>query len=180
MKIPSLETERLLLLTPSQDAFSTYLKFYSSQQASHFYGGPLSDEQIWARLKADLGSWYLLGFGVWMLREKETNSFVGTCGFWKGKDWPTELTWWLLPCARSKGYAIEASKAAIEYAYSEFNWHYVETYMNDENLPARNLVTKLGGVKSNRCKFPDGLERDIFRLPRKNSGIKPIGQEIDS
>jgi hypothetical protein len=38
--------------------------------------------------------------------------------------------------------------------------------MNDENVAARKLVEKLGGKQILREKFPDGLERDIFALPR--------------
>ncbi|WP_376708444.1 GNAT family N-acetyltransferase [Shewanella surugensis] len=61
------------------------------------YGGPITEAETWARLKADLGSWHLSGFGVWIIQEKETANLIGTCGFWQGKGWPRELTWWLLP-----------------------------------------------------------------------------------
>jgi len=98
---------------------------------------------------------------------KESDRFVGTCGFWKGKDWPTELTWWLLPSARGKGYAVEASKVAIQYAFNHLKWKTVETYMNDDNIAARNLTVKLGGVKTRRSMFPDGQERDVFSFARQ-------------
>ncbi len=164
MKIPFLETQRLELSAPSQDALSAYIEFYTNKEASHFYGGPLTIEQSWNRLKADLGSWYLSGFGVWAIKEKHSGQVIGTCGFWKGKDWPKELTWWLLPSAHKKGYAIEASMAAIDYAYNQLHWSSVETYMNDDNVAARNLTIKLGGTKTRRMKFPDGLERDVYKF----------------
>lgn len=47
-------------------------------------------------------------------------------------------------------------------------WDLVETHMNDDNVAARALVQKLGGIKILREKFPDELERDIFGLPRPN------------
>ncbi|WP_283107063.1 hypothetical protein [Shewanella surugensis] len=37
--------------------------------------------------------------------------------------------------------------------------------MNDDNVAARKLVERLGGVKLKRERFPDDLERDIYRLP---------------
>ncbi|MEM7053329.1 MAG: GNAT family N-acetyltransferase [Pseudomonadota bacterium] len=165
MKVPFLETERLNLTAPSAEAVDAYIEFYTDAEASYFYGGPLSIEQSWARLKADLGSWYLLGFGVWAIKNKSNGQYIGTCGFWKGKQWPVELTWWILPAARGNGYATEASIAAIDFAYSQLKWNAVETYMNDTNIAARNLVLKLGGRKIKRAKFPDGLERDVYRLP---------------
>tara|TARA_B100002049_G_C15967016_1_gene327046 strand:+ start:65 stop:571 length:507 start_codon:yes stop_codon:yes gene_type:complete len=166
MNIPFLTTERLELVPPNLDAFEVYSQFYSDEEASKMYGGPLPKEHIWARLKADIGSWYLLGFGVWIVKENESGNFAGACGFWKGCDWPTELTWWLIPSARSKGYAVEASKAAIGFAHNQWQWHSVETYMNDENVAARKLVLKLGGIQNGRRKFPDGLERDVYTFPR--------------
>lgn len=163
--IPSIETEHLRLISPSVDCFEVYNDFYSDAQASEMYGGPLSEEQVWARLKADLGSWYLLGFGVWVVQQKSDNRFIGNCGFWQGKGWPRELTWWVLPEYRGKGVATEVSKAAIKFAYRDFKWSVVETYMNDENVAARSLVEKLGGKKVRRERFNDGLSRNIYQLP---------------
>jgi len=164
--IPAIiETQRLRLVGPSIECFSAYDNFYTDQEASKAYGGPISTEQAWARLKADLGSWSLLGFGVWVIQEKESGQFVGTCGFWQGKDWPKELTWWLLPQARRKGIAYEASLAVINHAYNKFAWSSVETYMNDDNVAARALVKKLGGYKKARAEFPDGLTRDVYFIP---------------
>lgn len=163
--VPTLETQRLLLLPPDADCDVLYQRFYSDADASGAYGGPLSPGAAWARLNADLGSWYLSGFGVWVLRRKVEGDLVGVCGFWQGRGWPRELTWWLLPEARGIGLAQEASRAAIAHAYRGFGWDAVETYMNDDNRTARGLVERLGGVKSRRERFPDGLDRDIYRIP---------------
>lgn len=164
MQIPSLETPRLLLLPPSADGDSLYHRFYTDAAASQAYGGPLSSAGAWSRLASDLGMWHLRGFGVWVIKRKTEGDLVGTCGFWQGKGWPRELTWWLVPEARGLGLAAEASSAAITHAYEGFGWSTVETYMNDANEPARALVARLGGVKTGRKVFPDGLERDVFQL----------------
>lgn len=163
--IETIESERLRLIPPTVDSFSAYEAFYTDADASKMYGGPISREQAWARLKADLGSWHLMGFGVWVVQEKSTGANIGTCGFWKGKDWPRELTWWLLPEARGKGFAQEASRAAMQYAFEHLGWEVIETYMNDENAAARVLVERLGGKKVRRAEFPDGLHRDIYQIP---------------
>lgn len=163
--IPIVETERYRLIAPSLDSFKVYSDFYTDAEASKMYGGPLTQEQVWARLKADLGSWYLLGFGVWVVQQKSDDCLIGNCGFWQGKGWPRELTWWVLPEYRGQGVATEVSKAAIKVAYRDFQWSVVETYMNDENAAARALVEKLGGKKVRREPFNDGLSRNIYQLP---------------
>ena len=163
--IPTLETVRLLLVPLSAACSDMYERFYTDQQASHAYGGPISSGAAWARLSADLGSWYLSGFGVWAIQRKNENDLVGACGFWQGKGWTRELTWWLLPEARGKGLASEASLAVISHAYKVFGWDKVETYMSDENQSARTLVERLGGIKTRREEFPDGLVRNIYEIP---------------
>ena len=165
MQIPTLNTARLALEPLSATCEATYEAFYTNAEASQAYGGPLTHAGAWNRLATDIGSWHLQGFGVWAIRRKGESDLVGVCGFWQGKGWPRELTWWLLPRARGQGVAAEASLAAIGYAYSDLGWSKVETYMNDNNTLARSLVLRLGGIKTGRQVFPDGLERDLFLLP---------------
>ncbi|MDJ0655668.1 MAG: GNAT family N-acetyltransferase [Xanthomonadales bacterium] len=165
MSIPTIRTAGLDLVAPSAECWGAYERFYTSAEASRAYGGPLSVGAAWSRLSSDLGSWYLQGFGVWAIQRQDDGGFVGTCGFWRGKGWPRELTWWLLPEARGGGIATEASRAAIDHAYRVFRWDSVETYMNDDNQPARALAIRLGGQRVDRRLFPDGKERDVFLLP---------------
>ena len=165
MDIPTLESSRLHLVPPSAECDGAYERFYTDEQASRAYGGPLSAGAAWARLSSDVGSWHLQGFGVWALRRKAEGDIVGTCGFWQGKGWPRELTWWLLPQVRGQGLAKEASLSAVAYAYAKFGWSEVRTYMPDSNGPARALALSLNARKVSRERFPDGAERDIFVVP---------------
>lgn len=152
---------------PGRDCEQAYEQFYIDAVASAAYNGPLTPAAAYSRLAADIGVWYLQGFGVWAIHELHSEQVLGVCGFWQGKGWPRELTWWLLPAARGKGIALEASRAVINHAYESFQWPQVQTYMNDSNEAARALVLRLGGEKAGRQLFPDGLERDVFNIPRQ-------------
>jgi RimJ/RimL family protein N-acetyltransferase len=163
--IPTLETERLRLVPPGLAADALYQRFYTDADASAFYGGPLSPQAAWTRLAADIGCWHLQGFGMWVVERRSDGAQLGVCGFWQGRGWPRELTWWLLPEARGNGFAQEASRAAIAHAYRGFGWQTVETCMVDDNHAARALVLRLGAAKVERRRFPDGKERDLFRFP---------------
>jgi RimJ/RimL family protein N-acetyltransferase len=78
----------------------------------------------------------------------------------------TELTFFTIPEHRRRGFAEEAARAALAHAYDVWDWPEVETVARDENAPARALIAKLGGARTGRRIFPDGHERDVFRLPR--------------
>ncbi|MDM4767176.1 GNAT family N-acetyltransferase [Pelomonas sp. SE-A7] len=166
MIISTLQTPRLDLVPPDVTCDSAYLRFYTDPDASAAYGGPLSPHAVWSRLTYDLGSWHLQGFGVWALRRRSDAAIIGVCGFWQGRDWPRELTWWLLPEARGQGYALEASRAAVEHAYGELGWAAVNTYCADTNNAAIALISRLGGMKIGRQAFPDGEDRNVYQIPR--------------
>lgn len=174
---PELTTERLRLVAPTVDHLDHYLAFFTDADASASYGGPLTESQAWARLAHDRGVWHLRGFGVWVITSIETGDVLGGCGFWQALGWPHELTWWLLPDARGAGFAGEASEAAIRFAYEELGWSTVQTYMEDDNEPARALAERLGGLPAGRHRFPDGEERTIHLLPRPD-GTHPEGADL--
>lgn len=167
IKIPIIETERLILRAACEDDFSPYRDFYADAEASAFYGGPLDAGAAWRKFAADLGHWQLHGYGMWTLEVKSARQMVGGCGIVLPYGWPhRELTWWIAPAGRRKGLAFEASNAVLLHAYDEWRWDRVLTYMDDENDPARRLALKLGGKVIERTDFPDGRQRDIYILPR--------------
>lgn len=165
MLAPTIETQRLRLTAPAVDCEQAYEQFYTDAEASAAYGGPLTSAAAWTRLASDIGSWQLQGFGVWALHHKASAQVVGVCGFWQGRGWPRELTWWLLPAARGQGLALEASRAVVAHAYRSFGLSEVQTYINDSNVAARALVSRLGGEHCGRRGFPDGLQRNVYLIP---------------
>jgi len=147
--------------------FDVYRSFYADAEASAFYASPMDEGQAWRKMAADLGHWMLRGHGMWSLLEIETGKMVGGCGLVAPEGWPrAELTWWIIPKARRKGYALEASRAAVAFGYEQLGWDQVETHMDDDNLAARKLAEKLGGQVIERISFPDGQDRNIYLLPR--------------
>ncbi|WP_150523714.1 GNAT family N-acetyltransferase [Roseibium sediminis] len=169
LEIPSLQGDRIILRAPQPADFGAVEAFFADPKASRFYGGPLSRLQAWRSFAAQIGHWALRGYGVWMIEEKQSGQALGACGFYWPEGWPRrELTWWLLPEARGKGIASEASCLAIRHAYDVYRWDLVETHMKDENEAARALVHRLGGELMARERFPDGFARNVYRLPNGN------------
>lgn len=166
-QIPALQTKRLRLRAPQDSDTAAYQEFYADAEASKFYGGPKSPVDAWNKLARDLGHWGLRGYGMWVIEERESGAVIGGCGLMWPNDWPRpELTWWIAAEARQKGFAKEASRAAIDFGYDVLKWDLVQTHMNDTNLAAKALVLSLGGEVFTRETFPDGLTRDVYKLPR--------------
>lgn len=168
-QIPTLETERLVMRGPAADDFAAYQAFYDvSDITVGGYRGNRSHAEVRAILDRDIAHWVANGFGIFMLCDKANGAIYGGAGLSHPDDWPShELTWWLMPQARGTGIATEASRAVISWGYDVLGWPRVETHMRDENLPARQLAERLGGIVDRRETFPDGVTRDVFVLPRE-------------
>ncbi len=164
-----IQTNRLILRTPTPDDLPVYAAFYAvSDVKVGGYRGNRSADEVAAILDRDMAHWRAKGFGMFLLEEKATGAVVGGAGLSHPNHWPShELTWWLMPDARGKGFATEASRAVITWGYDVLGWPQVETHMRDENLPARNLALRLGGIVDRRETFPDGVTRDVFVLPKQ-------------
>lgn len=168
---PTLATERLTLRPPEARDLPAYAAFYTNAEASGWKGGPLRPDQAWRVLAADIGHWHLKGFGIWMLVRRDDGQVVGGTGLWQPEGWPRhEMTWWLLPYMRGTGLALEASQAILSFATNSLGWSSVETHIQDGNLAAHRLAKRLGGEVIARERFPDGVDRDVYRLAPTTNG----------
>ena len=79
MRIPIIETERLLLreYRDSTD-FESYAEFYGSDLTKH-YGGPLDRSAAWRAAAAMMGHWVIRGYGAWAVEEKINRRFLWDC-----------------------------------------------------------------------------------------------------
>ncbi|MEM7058856.1 MAG: GNAT family N-acetyltransferase [Pseudomonadota bacterium] len=166
--VVTLETDRLNLVQPASQHLHHYLAFYAiPNDQKGGYRAPRPQDEVEGLLARDIAEWARNGFGMFLLFRKGDAAFVGGTGLAHPADWPRhELTWWLMPVARGTGFATEASRAVLTWAYMVLGWPVVETHMRDENLPARRLAERLGGTKITREVFPDGIARDVFTLPQ--------------
>ena len=165
---PVLDTSRLTLRAPAPADLPAYRAFYAASDVTegHYRGGR-SDAEVAAIHAADMTHWQDKGFGIWLIRTHEDDTVLGGAGLAQETGWPSELTWWLMPAARGRGYATEASRAIIAFAHDVLGWPRVQTFMRDWNIASHDLARRLGGIKVAREVLPDGVTRDIYDLPRE-------------
>lgn len=120
---PIIETERLVLRGHMPDDFAECAAMWGDPLVTRHIGGrPSTAEETWSRILRYAGMWTLLGFGYWVVRERESGCFVGEAGF---ADFRREITpslggapevgWALSPPAHGRGYATEAVRAALAW-----------------------------------------------------------------
>lgn len=65
------------------------------------------------------GHWALRGYGQWVVERKADATLLGRCGLWNPEGWPgLELGWKVARGAWGDGYATEAARAAMHWAFT--------------------------------------------------------------
>ena len=87
----------------------------------------------------------LLGWGVWLVTNRDSNIIIGDIGF-KGKpdsDNTVEIGYGIISSAQNKGYATEAVTEIIKWAFTFENVTKIVAECHDENLASIKVLEKL-------------------------------------
>jgi RimJ/RimL family protein N-acetyltransferase len=117
-------------------------------------------------MAAWLGQWELRGTGQWAVEEKVSGVFVGRAGlhYPAREDWPgVEIGWTLHPDYWGRGYATEAGRRAVQYAFAELDLLRVCSVILPENVRSIAVARRLG--------FSFGEERVFSQFPLMRHGI---------
>ena len=141
----TIETDRLVLRGWKAEDFEAYRDYYADAENARFVGGRQRPDDAWRRLATEIGHWELNGFGRWAVVEKETGSLVGSIGLWKSAEWPElELSYWVRPEHRGKGYAREACVRSRDHARDELGAESLVSYIHPDNTASIRLAEALG------------------------------------
>lgn len=104
------------------------------------------------------------GFGKYVVYEKGTNSFVGTCGIEpfdnNGKP-GHELGYRLMLEHWGKGYATEAATGAMKYYFDVLKQPLLHAFALPQNAVSLKIIRKLGFERSGEVKY-NGLTNHLF------------------
>ncbi len=132
MTPPVLHTERLTLSAHTMADFEDVAALWADKQVVRYIGQMTRDRQdSWFTHLRNRGLWDMLGYGYWVIREKDRGVFVGEIGFADFKrgmepnlSGSPEAGWVIASSAWGKGYATEAGLAAHSWL--------------DETIPGRS------------------------------------------
>jgi len=101
------------------------------------------------------------------IRHAETNVFFGSVGYTYTTQTPlgsvAHLGYFLLPLHHGNGYATEAARRVIEYAFTDDSCIRVTTACYAENAASRRVMEKAGFRKEGehiQAQFHDGVMKD--------------------
>jgi RimJ/RimL family protein N-acetyltransferase len=150
--IPRLETERLVLRGLTAEDFEPLAEFMADPEVARYLTGePLSRADTWRGLATALGHWHLRGYGVWAVERKSDRAFMGRVGMINPEGWPgLEIGWTLGRLYWGEGYATEAARAAMAYAFATQKVDRLISCIDPDNLASQAVAKRLGESKGER------------------------------
>ncbi|HEX8571800.1 MAG TPA: GNAT family N-acetyltransferase [Allosphingosinicella sp.] len=169
---PVLRTARLTLRGWRPEDFAPYSAMLADPETARFItrrGEPCSEPEAWAETAFLVGHWQLLGFGMFVVEERSTGAFLGRVGPLQPPGWPGfEIAWALAPEARGKGYAAEAARAAIGWAFERFEPPRIISVIDPANAASRRVAERLGERCTSEQFAPFGRPCDIWEIRRED------------
>jgi len=142
-----IETERLILrkIDPDRD-FDAWARAMADENTVRYLGtAPMDRAQAWRSMAMAIGHWSIRGYGFFSLEHKDTGQWVGRVGPWYPEGWPApEVGWTISPDHLRKGYASEAARASIDFAFNTLGWSRVIHVIMEGNEPSVAVARKVG------------------------------------
>jgi RimJ/RimL family protein N-acetyltransferase len=132
-------------------------------------GSPMTRPEAWRNMALVLGHWQLRGFGLWAVEERGSGLLAGRVGCWCPEGWPgLEIGWALRREFWHRGYATEAGRTALEFAFSELGQKHVISLIQTDNAASVRVAVRLGMTLQGRTELSgrEALVYGIDRAPR--------------
>ena len=145
MKI--LETERLILREYTADDFDALFAIVGDAETMKHYPAPYDAAGVQRWVDWTLNNYARYGFGLWAVILKETGEFIGDCGITMqmihGQELP-EIGYHFNKKFWRKGYASEAARRCMAYAFDTLHFPAVYSYMTSTNAASYGVALKNG------------------------------------
>lgn len=167
MQIPDIqiETERLHLRIQRAQDFDGFAQLLADEEACRYIGGHMPRAAAWRKFLQMPGAWLIQGFGMFAVIEKATGEYLGNIGPWHPEGWPgTEVGWALRRSAWGKGYALEAARASIDWAFDSLGWTDVIHSIDVDNLASQQLAQRLGSRNRGPGRLPAPYEDVVMEI----------------
>ena len=148
-----IETERLVLRPPSAEDLPWIRAEMNSEAVMRHLGGMRSDAEVADGLAADIAAFAeAAGHRRWTIWRRDDDRRIGRCGLFhvhseaapEALRGASEIGWTLAERAGGQGYATEAARAALGYAFAASHCAAIYGQTSDSNIGSTRRMLRLG------------------------------------
>ena len=175
---PVLVTERVELWQPTKEDRAAIHAIVSDPESGRFLGRGTALHEHFQRYARNAGSWWLYGYGGFILRLRASGAVIGNGGVfhsWRGLgegfDDRPEAGWTLRHDLVGQGLAHEAVAAAIGWFERERGAQDIFCMISEGNDRSFALAERLGFARVREAQLPGGDA--VIVLVRPANGLPP-------
>lgn len=167
-----LQSERLITRFLTIDDIEIWANFYADKEAVEFFpsfGLTSNIERAKHMIEKQLDRYANYRFGHQVLIDKKTNNFIGVCGLLTQEvDSITEIEvgYHIFKKYWGQGYAPEAAKLFINYAFENNLTSSVISVIDIGNIKSQKVALKNGLTKEKQTKYSDHEDVYIYRISK--------------
>lgn len=161
-----LETERLWLRRITYDDLDDLLQIWGDPEAMKLFPKTLDRQEMGDWIDRNLKRYEEFGHGIWAVIRKADQQFVGDCGLViQEVDGVEELEvgYHFNPKFWGRGFATEAARGCMEYAFNRLNSRRIISMVRPENLASRRVAER-NGLKIEKEIFWRGYQHYVYSI----------------
>jgi RimJ/RimL family protein N-acetyltransferase len=148
-----IETERLTLRRYTLHDLDVLCEVFSDSYSRRFYPKMVTREKVLGWIQWNLRNYEETGFGLWAMETHGGSRLIGDCGLTyqevEGRR-ELEIGYHLHEAERGKGYATEAARACLAYAFRALDALLVCSIVDPQNTASGAVASR---VHRNRREF---------------------------
>ena len=164
-----LETKRLILREMDQNDFNSLYAVLADSDIMEHYPYTFDEVRVQNWITRNMDRYRKDGFGLWAVVLKEIGEMIGDCGITMQNihgQWLPEIGYHIRADHQRKGYASEAAAACIRYAFENYDFPAVYSYMKYTNIPSQKTAIKNGMRFIEEYEDPDNIYTHVFAIQR--------------
>lgn len=156
-----LETKRLILRQWTEDDFLPFSRISGDKEVMELSPGPLTEEESNGMAHRIQSLIHERGWGFWAIEIPNGEKFIGFVGLHIPKEsFPfspcVEIGWRLAKSHWGKGYATEAARESLRFAFTNLDLDEVVSFTTLANTRSRAVMQRIGMVNTgNNFMHPD-------------------------
>lgn len=145
-----LETDRLILRDLQESDLPALIALNQDPEVMQYFPKPYSQAESLRLYQGIQDEVKAYGYSLWAVEEKSSQEFTGLVGLhhsdlriFAGKE-AVEIGWRLRKEFWNHGYATEAARACLDFAFQRAGLSEVYSFTSLLNLPSQKVMQKLG------------------------------------
>ncbi|MDO4666335.1 MAG: GNAT family N-acetyltransferase [Streptococcus sp.] len=144
------ETPRLILRSWKKSDIEPFVEMNQDREMMRYFPKRYSREESLNLYQAIQKEFQEIGYSLFAVEEKKSQEFIGFVGLHQSdleifnNETAVEIGWRIKTDFWNQGYATEAAKTCLEFAFNEIGLKEVYSFTATVNLPSQAVMKKLG------------------------------------